>query len=534
MSDLGVVLLAALAAGSVASLVRLPPLVGFLVAGFALNAAGVAKVDGLDTLADIGVALLLFGIGLQLDVRVLTRRQVWLTSVVHMGATSMLAWAYLSIIAVVAAGLLANQDMRSLLVIGFALSFSSTVLVVKTLDEQNSTQSGFGSTAIGILVIQDLFAVAFLTGARGEAPSPWALILFLLIPGAWLARRVLRRLAHGELVPLFGVALALGPGYALFEQVGLKGDLGALVIGLLLAPEPRSGELSKALFSVKELLLVAFFLSIGFTGLPSGGDLILAALLLLLIPLKALGFVALLWWHGMRHRTSVKTGAVLGNYSEFGLIVTAVGASTGLLDDDWLVVLATTVAAGFLVSTAVNRRLEPLVAFAERRFPTQKPEQVHPGDRPIDVAHADAVVLGMGRVGQAAYRQLTDEYGLRVVGIENREDRAADLRRDGFDVIEGDARDPDLWHQLTRTGELDLAILAMPFHGANLTAMRLLEEQNFAGTVAAVAQHDDEAAEMRDHVDSVFGLYDGAGTALADGAAEQAGLPGRSDDPPER
>jgi hypothetical protein len=95
-------------------------------------------------------------------------------------------------------------------------------------------------------------------------------------------------------------------------------------------------------------------------------------------------------------------------------------------------------------------------------------------------------------------------------------------------VIEGDAMDPDLWHQLTRTGELDLAILAMPFHGANLTAMRLLADQDFAGTIAAVAQHDHEATEMREHVDSVFGLYDGAGIALADGAAEEAGLPGRS------
>lgn len=327
---------------------------------------------------------------------------------------------------------------------------------------------------------------------------------------------------------MFGVALALGPGYALFEHVGLKGDLGALVVGLLLAPEPRSAELSKALFSVKELLLVGFFLSIGFTGLPSTQDLVLAALLLALIPLKSLGFVALLWWHGMRHRTSVKAGTVLGNYSEFGLIVLAVGASTGLLDEGWLPVMATTVAAGFLVSTVVNRRVEPLVALVERRFPRQKPEQVHPGDRTIDVAHADAVVLGMGRVGQAAYHQLENEYGLRVIGIENREDRAAGLRRDGFDVIEGDAMDPDLWHQLTRTGELDLAILAMPFHGANLTAMRLLADQDFAGTIAAVAQHDHEATEMREHVDSVFGLYDGAGIALADGAAEEAGLPGRS------
>ncbi|MGA9714267.1 MAG: cation:proton antiporter [Aeromicrobium sp.] len=530
MTDLSVLLLAALGAGLAASLVRLPPLVGFLVAGFALNAAGVSPLEGLDVVADLGVALLLFGVGLTLDVRVLARREVWSTSLIHLGVTSALIWAYLSLIALVAASLLIETDWQSLLVVGFALSFSSTVLVIKVLDDRNATGSRFGRTAVGVLIIQDLVAVAFLTVARGEAPSPWAALLLLLLPAAWVARKVLRRLRHDELVPLFGVALALGPGYALFEQAGLKGDLGALIVGLLIASEPRSAELSKRLFSVKELLLVGFFLSIGFTGLPSVEDIVLAALLLLLIPLKSLGFVALLWWHGMRHRTSVQAGAVLGNYSEFGLIVAVVGASSDLLDPDWLVVLATAVAAGFLVSTLVNTQMSRLVALAERRLPQQSREQLHPGERAIDLAHADAVVLGMGRIGQAAYRQLENEYGLRVIGIEAREDRAAQLRSDDFEVIEGDALDPDLWHQLTQTGELDLAILAMPFHGANVAAMRLLEGQDFTGTIAAVAQRDREVDDMHGRAHSVFGLYSGAGTSLADGAAEAAGLSRRTDD----
>ncbi|MGA8851815.1 MAG: cation:proton antiporter [Aeromicrobium sp.] len=529
MTDLSVVLLTALVAGLAASLVRLPPLVGFLVAGFALNAAGVPELDGLDLAADLGVALLLFGVGLKLDVRVLTRREVWSTSLIHLGVTSALGWAYLSAIALVAAGLMIETDWQSLLVVGFALSFSSTVLVIKVLDDRNTASSRYGRTAIGILIIQDLVAVAFLTAARGEAPSPWAALLVLLLPAAWVARQILRRLRHDELVPLFGVALALGPGYALFENVGLKGDLGALVIGLLIASSPRSAELSKRLFSVKELLLVGFFLSIGFTGLPSGDDLVIAALLLLVIPIKSLGFVALLWWQGMRHRTSVQAGTVLGNYSEFGLIVAVVGAESGLLSEDWLIVLATVVAAGFLVSSLVDRQMDRLVAAAERRFPRQSPEQLHPGERTIDLAHADAVVLGMGRIGQAAYRQLETEYGLHVIGIEAREDRAAQLQTDGFEVIEGDALDPDLWHQLTRTGELDLAILAMPFHGANVAAMRLLEAQDFSGTIAAVAQRDHEVDDMHQRAHSVFGLYDGAGTSLADGAAEAAGLSSRPD-----
>ena len=225
----------------------------------------------------------------------------------------------------------------------------------------------------------------------------------------------------------------------------------------------------------------------------------------------------------MRHRTSVLAGTVLANYSEFGLIVVVVGASAGFVSEDWLAVLGSAVAMSFILSVVVNRRTGWLVAFAERRLPAQDAVQLHPDDRPIDVGHADAVVFGMGRVGQAAYHQLADTYGLRVVGIESREERAVQLREQGLDVIEGDATDPDLWHRLTQAGAVDIAVLAMPFHGSNLAAMKQLEASEFAGTIAAIAQYDDEAAELSGHVHSVFGLYDGAGTALADGVAERAG-----------
>ncbi len=523
MIDLGLVLMTALVAGLAATALRLPPLVGFLVAGFVLHGLGVPELPALDTLADLGVALLLFGIGLKLDVRVLVRREVWMTAVLNMGVTAALSLAYLAVLSVIGIGLLGGQDWRSLLVIGFALSFSSTVLVVTVLDDQSSTRSRFGRTAVGILVIQDIAAVIFLTLAEASPPSPWAVLLILLLPAAWPMRWLLRRLGHDALMPLFGVALALAPGYALFEAAGLKGDLGALSIGLLLASEPRSGELSKALFSLKELLLVGFFLSIGFTGAPSGTDLLLAGLLLLLIPLKSLGFVALLWWQGMRHRTSVLTGTVLANHSEFGLIVIVVGASAGLVSEDWLAVIGSAVAMSFILSVVVNRRTGWLVALAERRMPVQDVTELHPDDRPIDVGHANAVVFGMGRVGQAAYHQLADTYGLRVVGIESSEERVARLREQGLDVVEGDATDPDLWHRLTQAGAVDIAVLAMPFHGSNLAAMEQLEAGEFAGTIAAIAQYDDDAAELGERAHSVVGLYDGAGTALADGVAERTG-----------
>lgn len=527
MGDVSVLLAAALGAGMVASLLRLPPLVGFLTAGFALNAAGVEAPPLLDVVADLGVTLLLFGIGLKLDVRVLVRREVWLTAISHMGVTSVVAAGYLGVIGVIGVGLLADQEWQTLLLVGFALSFSSTVFVVKMLDDRGTTTSLSGRSAIGILVVQDLAAVVFLAVTHDDPPSPWAAGLVLLVPAAFLVRPLLARLGHAELRPLFGLVAALVPGYALFEAVGLKGDLGALLIGVLLAPHPGSGDLSKSLFAVKELLLVGFFLSIGFTGLPDVEHLVIAALLLLLLPLKLFGFAVLMWAHGLRRRTSLRTATILGNFSEFGLIVAV--AAGARLDDDWLAVLATTVAASFLVSAVVGRNPDAFVELARRLLPDRPPERMHADDRPIDVGDAQAVVLGMGRVGRAAYERLSSEYGLRVVGVESLPSRQAKLEDDGLNVVLGDATDPEFWARM-HPHHVELAVLAMPFHNSNIIALRKLEESEFGGTVALVAQYDEDLQEARDlGAHTGFQLYDGVGAELADLGATRAGLRPRRD-----
>ena len=527
MGDIAAVLTVALAAGMLASLVRLPPLVGFLVAGFTLNGFGVAAPPALDLVADLGVTLLLFGIGLKLDLRVLVRREVWLTATTHMVASSFLAAAYLGLLAVLGVGLLTDQDWQTLLLVGFALSFSSTVVVVKQLEERGGTVSLSGRSAIGILVVQDLAAVVFLAFEHGELPSPWAAGLILLIPAALLVRPLLDRLGHAELRPLFGLVAALVPGYYLFDALGLKGDLGALVIGVLLAPHPGSQELSKSLFGVKELLLVGFFLSIGFTGLPTAEHLLVAAALLVLLPLKSLGFAALLWAHGLRRRTSVRTATTLGNFSEFGLIVAV--AASARLGEPWPVVLATAVAASFVISAVVSRRPDRFVQVARRLLPDRPPERMHADDRPIEVGDAQAVVLGMGRVGRAAYERLEHGYGLRVIGVESLPARQAKLAGEGLNVVLGDATDPEFWARM-RPRHVRLAVLAMPFHSSNLDALRNLRESEFSGKVAVVAQYDDDLHQARElGAHTGFQLYEGVGGELADYGAAEAGLPRREE-----
>ena len=197
--------------------------------------------------------------------------------------------------------------------------------------------------------MQDIVAVLFLVIATGKVPSIWALLLLLLFFSKPLWTIILERVGHGELLILSGFLFALG-GYELFESVGIKGDLGALIVGMFIATHIKSSEMSKALMSFKDIFLVGFFLTIGFSALPTL-DLLLSALLLcLFIPLKFGLFFGLFTLLKLRARTSYLASLVLSNYSEFGLIVVALLVSLGWLSAEWLVVLALAVSFSFVLT----------------------------------------------------------------------------------------------------------------------------------------------------------------------------------------
>ncbi|GAA4403829.1 cation:proton antiporter [Fodinibacter luteus] len=527
-------LVAALAGGSLARWLRLPPLVGFLSAGFALAALGVEKHPVVDTLGELGVTLLLFAVGLSLDVRLLLRREVWLTATAHLVLMVGAGFVVLAGLAAVGVGGLTGLPASTLTLLAFALAFSSTVLVVKVLEERSESRSRYGRIAIGILVVQDLAVVAFIAVSGTSRPSPWALALVLLWPARRLLAAVWERLGHGELQVLFGVVVALVPGYLLFEAVGLEGQLGAVVMGLLLAPHPRSGDLVKSLFSVKELLLVAFFLSIGLNGVPTPGQVATGLLLLLLLPAQTALYLVLLSALGVRRRTSALTAAALANDSEFALVVAATAASAGLLEPGWVTTMSVAVAASFLVSTAVNLRAERWADAVERRWPDRDPARLDPAERPIPLHDVDALVLGLGRVGTAAYTRLAEE-GLRVLGIEHDEQRVAQLSAQGVEAVAADATDSALWRRLVAVRSLHTVVLAMPFHHANLGALAVVRARHFTGTVAAVARYDDEVTDLLAHgADTVLHIYSGSGLALAEAALGDPATLRALEEPPVR
>ncbi|MEL6796251.1 MAG: cation:proton antiporter, partial [Planctomycetota bacterium] len=205
--------------------VGLPPLVGFLCAGFVLAAMGVDQTETLTRLADLGIYLLLFSIGLKLDLRGLAKPAVWGVASIHMFVFTLLIGLGVFGLAFVGLGLFAELDFWTSMLVAFALSFSSTVFAVKVLEGRSEMNSRHGQEAVGVLITQDLFAIVFLTASMGKLPSPWALLLL----GLPLLRRPLKlifeRVGHGELLVLYGLLLVLGSVY-LFDLLQVKPDLG--------------------------------------------------------------------------------------------------------------------------------------------------------------------------------------------------------------------------------------------------------------------------------------------------------------------
>lgn len=506
----------AFAAGVVAKHYGLPPLVGYLVAGFALNGLGAEEGPVIDALSELGVTLLLFTIGLKLKLKSLAAPQVWGVAALHM--VGIVAVFVPLLLAAGNLGLphLAGVEYGPALVLAFALTFSSTVFAVKVLEEKGEMASLYGTIAIGILIMQDLAAVVFLVFSAGKVPSLWAVLLLALVFARPVLNWLLERAGHGELLLLFGLTLGLG-GAEVFKLVDVKGDLGALLLGVMVASHPKSGELAEALLGLKDLFLVGFFLSIGLTVAPSLDMVPAVILLLLVLPLKGFLFEQLMLAFRLRARTALLGALALFNYSEFGLIVAAIAAENGWLSPDWLAIIAITLALSFVVASPLNSQSHVIYELFSPRLRRQERKRRITAELEIDPGDANAMIVGMGRIGGGAYDFLVQERGLRPVGVDADPDSVAKQKAAGRNVVQGSATDPDFWHRLhLDDGHIKLVLLAMPKASENVFASEHLVKEGFEGTIGAIAKFpDDEAALRAAGVHQVFNLYAEAGTGLA-------------------
>jgi predicted Kef-type K+ transport protein len=513
-----ILLLIAFIFGFACKIVKMPPLIGYLIAGFVLNGLGFSNNENLSAIADLGITIMLFTIGLKLNVKDLAKAEIWLASVSHSLIWINLLSFSITLFSIIALPYFTELSFYQSALVGFAFSFSSTVCVVKILEESGESRTRHGKVAIGILVMQDIFAVMFLVAATGKIPSIYALNLFLLIPLAPLLRRLLEEAGHGELLPLSGMVFALG-GYFMFDALGVKGDLGALILGVMLAPSFKASELSKSLLSFKDLFLIGFFLTIGLTALPDLEMTLIALLFMLFIPLKFVLFFAIFAGLKLRVRTSFLSSLVMSNYSEFGLIVVAVAVSAGMLDSKWLVIMALAVSFSFVVTSLFYKNSHDHYNKLKGRLKRYQRQQILIDDQYPDMQNAEILVIGMGRVGKSAFNALSNALGSKVWGMDADAEKINKIQNETKEVLNtivGDGENIDLWESID-ISNVQLVLLALPSieDSANITSQ--LRSANYQAKIAAIARYADEVEPLTTSgVDKVFNFFTDAGLGFAE------------------
>ncbi|HKM14780.1 MAG TPA: cation:proton antiporter family protein [Marinospirillum sp.] len=468
--------------GAAVKTLGLPPLIGYLAAGFAISASSqfiglpAESTTALQHLAHLGVLLLLFTVGLKLKIKSLAQPEVVGGGLIH----------FIISCAIFAPGIFYFIDVSAYtaLMLAVALSFSSTVLAAKVLEGKRELRAFHGRVAIGILVIQDLIALFVMSLASGSTPSMWALVVF----GIPLLRPIFYKLldfsGQDELLVLLGLLLALVIGGFGFESVGLSSELGALAFGALLANHPRSHELSKALWSIKEVFLIGFFLQIGIGGLPDSNAIIFALVVTLLLPIKGILFFFLLLAFKLRARSAFLTGLSLTNFSEFGLIVAS------LLLPEWLVPLALAVSLSFLISAPLYRVAQPLYEKLSKHLVPFERKGFHPDEQPL-IIKEDVLIIGLGRTGTAAYLYLENK-GLSIVGIDSDPIKVEKLITDGFNAVFADAEDQMLWQQL-QAPHLKYVLLTANDVEAKIIAATKLRANGFTGVIISHSSFTEDA-----------------------------------------
>jgi len=494
-------------------------MLGYLLAGFLCHALGVGDIESLGPIADVGVTMLLFTIGLKLRTNELIKSYIIGPALLHM---------FLVIPLTAGAIILAGQFYAPLSfestvpawMIAFALSFSSTVFAIKMFEERGENSAFYAVITIGVLVIQDILAVLYLVLLSTQRPSIYALLLLLLPLTIRVWRPFLYRfivsLGHGELQLLFGFLIALG-AFELFELLHLKGGLGALVAGALIgtADNQHSKELYNRLANFKNLFLIGFFLQIGFHGLPSIQMLIVAFALSALILLRPIIYFSLFILFRLRARTAWLSGIGLFTYSEFGLIVASVAVSSGHIHNEWLVTIALAITLSFFLSTPVNNAAQQLYRRHGSRLNTYENKPRLPVEKIEQLGSANIVVLGMGRVGRGVYNYLQDNCDSEIIGVEEDLSRSRNARELSYNCVHGDASDRDFWER-TSLHHRDVIFVNLGNHRENLSVVLLALELGYKGTLAVSAEYEDEKKELENLGCISFNVYSNIGTGFAE------------------
>jgi Kef-type K+ transport system membrane component KefB len=500
------VLAVCVAAGLLAMLLRQPLVVGLIAAGIAVGPEALGLVEAsseIELLAEIGISLLLFVVGLKLDVRLV--RQLGpvalATGVGQIVFTS--AFGYLIALAL-------GFDAVPALYIAVALTFSSTIIIVKLLTDKRELDDLHGRIALGFLIVQDIgvvlamIAITAVGDGTGDLTGEFLGVVLrgavLLVGVVLLARYVLPRAVHlfarqSELLVLAAVAYAVAIA-AVAVLLGFSEEVGAFLAGMSLASSSYREAISGRLTTLRDFLLVFFFIDLGTRfELSAAFDQIGPALLFSVFVLigNPIIVMVIMGALGYRKKVSFKAGLTVAQISEFSLILIALGASLGQVGDE---VVGLVTAVGLITISAStymiygSDRLYGWLEPALRVFERSEPDAVVPEDEAPP--QPEYVVIGLGRFGRTVLEELRDR-GDEVLGVDF-DPRSVQDERWEVPVVYGDAEDPDLPERLP-LARTQWVISTLRTLDANLHVLHHLRAHGYDGRIAVSA--DTEAHELR-------------------------------------
>jgi len=500
--------------GAIAVRLRQPLLVAYIIVGIVVGPAvfgWVTAHDQIDLLAQIGITMLLFVVGLKLDLK----------HIRHIGPVALatglgqltftILFGFFIILAL-------GKGWLEALYVAVALTFSSTIIIVKLLSDKRELDSLHGRIAVGFLIVQDLAVVIAMMvmsglGAQGdEAVSGGTLALTLLarLGGAALLLYVLMRyvlprivdtLARSqELLLIFAIAWGTALA-ALGEYAGFSKEAGAFLAGFSLASTAYREAISARLSSIRDFLLLFFFIDLGakldFSTLGDeiGNSIVLSLFVLIGNPLIVM---AIMGYMGYRKRTGFLAGLTVAQISEFSIIFVAMGISLGHIGPSalgltTLVGLITIALSSYMIlySHRLYAWLAPWVGLFERKHPFRElaVENAHPQPDP------DILVFGLGRYGSRLSQKLREQ-GMRVLGVDFDPEVVRAHQHAGMDARFGDGEAPDYVESLPLAG-VPWIVSTLPDTGSNRALLNALAEHHYAGQISIVARDEIEAETLR-------------------------------------
>jgi Kef-type K+ transport system membrane component KefB len=514
--ELTIVLIVAGALATFLRFLRQPPIIAYLLTGLIVGPLGyytLQSSEALHGLSEIGITLLLFLVGLELDISSLRKigRNALLAAVGQVAGTIILAFVFLKFLGfeTTAAGILAA-----------ALAFSSTVIVVKLLNEKRDLHSLYGKIAVAMLLLQDFAAILLLiffaggnTAIFGSLP-PWQNLFLTLVKAGillWLIHwhsvfvipRILKLVGRSEeLLMVLSLAWAFGLAAVVsLAPIGFNVEIGGFLAGLALAKSAVHFEISSKIKSLRDFFIIIFFITLGSSLIFSNPKaalvpaLVLSGFVLLIKPLVSLVIMSIL---GFKPRTSFYTSVSIGQISEFSLILAALGLRSGYLDQDTASLLTLTaiitmaVSSYFIVETDfLYAHLKNLLSrFDWRRGSAERGL----GEVPLK---NHIIIAGAHRLGHHIV-EAAEKLNLPFIIIDHDPAVIERYRHEGLNAICGDITDSSI-QQIAGMRKASLIISTVPDPNDNRTLLETLKKERVKAKVIMTAMDEDDALELYDH-----------------------------------